>query len=171
MFAVSHRATDRGINARSVPQVTEAAPKSEPARVIDLEAEAERRRIAEIEVRRAEGIRQFRRWGMPDWALAILTEVADSHAICPSDIGSRKRWRPIIEARREAIYRIKAKKPVLHCTVIGKWFNKDHTTINHHIACYQMDHGAPRLIGYDLAKVRARNAQTSARMREQAKQS
>lgn len=155
MFAVAHRATDRGISSRSVEPINENKPKAQVA-VINLEAEAERRRLSAIEQKRAEGLRQFRRWGMPDWAVKIVAEAADEHGICPSEIAGRKRFKFIVDARREAIYRVKAVKPLMSCIILGRWFNRDHTSVTHLIASYSESTGAPRLVGYDIRKTRAR---------------
>jgi hypothetical protein len=155
MFAVAHRATDRGLKSRAVTVVDEAKPKTS-APIIDLEAEAEKRRLSAIEQRRADGLRQFRRWGMPDWAVKIVAEVADDHAICPSEIASRRRFKPIVDARREAVYRVKAVKPLMSCIILGKWFNRDHTSVTHLTASYSEATGAPKLVGYDISKTRAR---------------
>jgi DnaA-like protein len=157
MFIVDYRATERGIRERRVHQIIEPQEVPPPRTWQDIVDEKERRRVEAIEQQRTEGLRLLRRNGMPEWALAILIGVADRHAICPSDIASRKRDRPIIEARREAAYLIKAKKPELSGPQLGKWFGKDHTSISHLIACYQVEHDAPKLVGYDLARHRLRN--------------
>ena len=156
MFAVAHRATDRGISTRSVAIVQENKPKRPVPVAIDLEAETERRRLSEIEQKRADGLRQFRRWGMPDWAVKIVAKVADDHAICPSEIAGRRRFKPIVDARREAVYRVKAVKPLMSCIILGKWFNRDHTSVTHLTASYSEATGAPKLVGYDIGKTRAR---------------
>lgn len=180
MFLFDYRATERGIHQRGVQMISEQQkvyrgpynrrPAPLPVPPVETADEAERRRIEEIESQRNNGLRLFRQKGMPYWALAILTAVADRHAICPSDIGSRKRNRPIIEARREAVYLIKAKKPALSSVLLGKWFAKDHTSICHLIACYQTEHNAPKLVGYDLARVRARNCDAARKARREAKE-
>ena len=166
--------TERSIRERKIQVLSEDQGQrimQQPSTwAADLANDNYRRKIEAIEQQRADGLRQFRRQGMPDWALAILTEVADRRAICPSDIVSRKRHRPIIEARRDAAYLIKARKPALSCPLLGKWFNMDHTSIMHLIACYQAEHNAPKLVGYDLARVRMRNAETSAKAREYARE-
>jgi len=156
MFAVAHRATEKGISARSVAVVQDNGAKQAKAPVINLEVEAERRRLSAIEQRRADGLRQFRRWGMPDWAVKIVAEVADDHAICPGEIAGRRRFKPIVDARREAIYRVKAVKPLMSCIILGKWFNRDHTSVTHLTASYSEATGAPKLVGYDISKTRAR---------------
>jgi chromosomal replication initiation ATPase DnaA len=155
MFAVAHKATDRGISARSIAVVDESKPKVS-APIISLEAEAERIRLSVIEQRRADGLRQFRRWGMPDWAAKIVSEVSDKHAICPSDIAGRRRFKAIVDARREAIYRVKATKPSMSCIILGRWFNRDHTSVTHLTASYSEATGAPKVVGYDISKTRAR---------------
>lgn len=154
MFAF--RNTERSIRERHVHLVEERKPAAPTAPVINLEAETERRRLSAIEQKRADGLRQFRRWGMPDWAVKIVAEVADDHAICPSEIAGRKRFKPIVDARREAVYRVKAVKPLMSCIILGKWFNRDHTSVTHLTASYSEATGAPKLVGYDISKTRAR---------------
>jgi chromosomal replication initiation ATPase DnaA len=158
MYLFAYRNTERGINARSIAKIEEPIPERAP--VIDIEAEAETRRIAEIEEKHAEGLRQFRRWGMPEWAIAIVAEISDQHAICPSEVAGRKRLPAIVEARRQAIYRVKAHKPLMSCVILGKWFNRDHTSVTHLIATYSEATGAPKLVGYDIEKTRARYRQS-----------
>ena len=94
---------------------------------------------------------------MPEWAIAISSETSNRHAIHLSEIASRKRFRPIVEARREAAYLIKAKQPMLSMVLLGKWFARDHTSITHLVACHQAAHNLPKLVGYDLEKVRNRD--------------
>jgi hypothetical protein len=154
MFAF--RNTERSIRERHIQLVQENKPKLPLPTVINLEAETERRRLSAIEQKRADGLRQFRRWGMPDWAVKIVAEVADDHAICPSEIAGRKRFKPIVDARREAVYRIKSVKPLMSCIILGKWFNRDHTSVTHLTASYSEATGAPKLVGYDIGKTRAR---------------
>jgi hypothetical protein len=170
MQVFAYRATERGIRERNVQRFFEQPPEVPPPRPIavmiyDIANQRELRRVAEIENQRFDGIQQFRRRGTPDWALSIITEVADRHAICPIDIGSRKRHRPIIEARREAAYRVKAKQPDLSTILLGKWFGKDHTSIAHLIASYQEAYNAPKLVGYSLQLERDRNRKASAQSR------
>ena len=145
------RNTERGIRERAVPSVAEEHPRRpiemRPTWTADPTPTA---------LQRAEGLRQLRQQGMPEWARDILAEVADRHAICPSDIASKKRFRPIIEARAEAAYLIKAAKPMLSSVILGKWFGKDHTSIAHLIARHQEQHDLPKLVGYDVSRVRIR---------------
>ncbi|TIM14480.1 MAG: hypothetical protein E5Y67_12435 [Mesorhizobium sp.] len=145
------RATERGIQARAVPGISEEQPR-QPLQMrstwtVDT---------TPIALQRAEGLRQLRRQGMPEWARDILAAVADRHAICPSDIAGKKRNRPIIDARAEAAYLIKAAKPMLSSVILGKWFDKDHTSIAHLIARHQEQHGLPKLVGYNVSHVRIR---------------
>ena len=171
---VSFANTERSIRERKIQVLSEEHGQrimQQPSTwAADLANDNYRRKIEAIEQQRADGLRQCRRQGMPDWALAILTEVADRHGVCPSELAGSRRFQKIIKARMEAAYLIKAKKPTLSCVLLGKWFAKDHTSIMHLIACYQAEHNAPKLVGYDLARVRMRNAETSAKAREYARE-
>ncbi|WIW52393.1 hypothetical protein LRP31_25575 [Mesorhizobium mediterraneum] len=145
------QATERGIQARAVPSVTEEHPRP-PIQMQSVWTTDP----TPIVLQRAEGLRKLRRQGMPEWAVAILAGVADRHAICPSDIASKRRHRPIVDARAESAYLIKAAKPVLSSNILGKWFGKDHTSLAHLIARHQEQHGLPKLVGYDVSQVRIR---------------
>lgn len=64
----------------------------------------------------------------------IVNEVAEKHGICAGDIMGKSRRRDIYAARKEAIMRIwdevrmhDGSRPSL--PVIGRWFQRDHTTI------------------------------------------
>ena len=151
MQVFSCQATERGIRERGGP-IESPRPTKTWRDIVD---EKERDRIEAAERQRADGIRILRINGMPEWALTILIGVADRRGVCPSDIGGRKRDVPIVEARREAAYLIKAEKPMLSGPRMGKWFGKDPTTIFHLIACYQAEHAAaPKLVGYNIERHR-----------------
>lgn len=152
MYLFAYKATERGIRQRHIAQIVEA---TKPAKRPPLFVQA----IAETtdEIDRSAGSRMLRRNGMPEWAIAIVLEVADRRAICVPDIASRKRSYPIMEARRESMYLIKASHPDLSMALLGKWFAKDATSVTHLVACHQEIHRLPKLVGYNLAKVRARD--------------
>jgi hypothetical protein len=151
MQVFSCQATERGIRERGGP-IESPRPTKTWRDIVD---EKERDRIEAAERQRADGIRILRINGMPEWALTILIDVADRRNVCPSEIAGRKRDAPIVEARREAAYLIKEKKPELSGPRLGKWFGKDPTCIFHLIACYQAAHSdASKLVGYNIEKRR-----------------
>jgi hypothetical protein len=158
MFA--YRNTERGIRMRHVQQIVEQ-PFKRPVLLHVVEEDpvaiAERARLAAIENERLEGMRMLRRNGMPEWAISIASEVSDRHAIPLSDIAGRKRFQGIVDARKEAAYLIKAKHPMLSMVLLGKWFARDHTSVTHLVACHAAAHNLPKLVGYDLEKVRNRD--------------
>lgn len=110
--------------------------------------------------------RNFRRRGMPEWAYQIVREVAYRHRVYLTDVASSNRCRDVVAARTEAMYRIKAAKESVSSTQIGKWFEKDHTSILHGIASYQERTGAAPLFHYNLNRARKRNAAISSLLRQ-----
>jgi hypothetical protein len=119
----------------------------------------ERRTAAEA--RRRQGISNFRKRGMPEWAMSILADVCDRHGVCPSDVAGHTRFRPLVQARNEAMYLVKSKKPSLTNSQIGRWFGRDNTTALHSMARYQEQTGAPKLVGYDIDMKRLRQAKAA----------
>lgn len=90
----------------------------------------------------------------PDWVAAIIRDCAAKHGVRVSDILRKPcRHRPVVRARHEAIYRVKAAKPHLSAGRIGTWFHRDHTTILYALAKYQATHRVTELT--TLAKGRA----------------
>lgn len=92
---------------------------------------------------------------LPPWVRDIVFEAARAHGVRPFDIMSSARFRPIVRARHEAIYRTKAAKPHLSLPRLATWFNRDHSTVAHAIACHAERTGLPALVGYDLERKRA----------------
>ncbi|MER8848539.1 MULTISPECIES: helix-turn-helix domain-containing protein [Mesorhizobium] len=101
----------------------------------------------------------LRRHGMPDWALTIVREVCGRVGVRVSDVASRTKHRKVVLARNEAMYLIKARKPDVSMPMMGRWFNRDHTAVLYGIASHQDLAALPRLVGYDLDRVRQRNAE------------
>lgn len=77
--------------------------------------------------------------GLPDRVMSIVLNVAAEHQVNPRDILGDSRYRPIVRARQEAM---RACRSMDWCggspsyPVIGRWFNRDHTTVIH--ACRHM---------------------------------
>lgn len=126
--------------------------------------------VTYLEIRKLHeaGMTQFRKWGMPQWAREIVHEVAYRHRISVSELASHNRCRAVTNARAEAMYLIKAAKPMLSSPQLGKWFDRDYTSVLHGIAVHQERTGAPALSHYNLNRSRKRNAAFNAWKRKQA---
>lgn len=114
------------------------------------------------------GMSRYRKQGMPKWARDIVREVAYRHKIYVSDLASDNRFHDVVHARTEAMYRIKAAKPEVSSTQLGKWFDRDHTSVLHGIAAHQERAGVPALVHYNLNRSRKRNAAAARFQRLQA---
>jgi hypothetical protein len=124
--------------------------------------DGEARILAEKQEARRQGLLAFKRRFMPEWARQIVEQTCDAHDICPSEVARDNRKHRAVKARNEAIYLVKARKPMLSSTQIGGWFGRDHTSILHSIASYSAATGSPALVGYDIANARERNRQRAA---------
>jgi hypothetical protein len=117
------------------------------------QAKQTRERLACEEMNR-QGLLTLRRWGMPEWARDIVSEVCRSHDVFVSDVASACRRHKVVYARNEAIYRVKESKMTLSSPQIARWFNRDHVSVLYSIASHQHMHGLPKLVGYDLERSR-----------------
>lgn len=63
----------------------------------------------------------------------IIAEVAKAHGLTPEDLTGRKRYLPLVHARCEAMRKVKQERPALSFPQIGRMFNRDHTTVMHHL--------------------------------------
>ena len=63
-----------------------------------------------------------------DRCMAIIREIAKKHQMRPSEIVGHGRYRYMLKARDEAIYRLRFETK-LSTTQIGKLFNRDHSSI------------------------------------------
>lgn len=61
----------------------------------------------------------------------IISLVAQSHGFTYHDIISKGRKYPIVVARQDAMRCVKTLKPFLSYPKIGKFFDRDHTTVLH----------------------------------------
>ncbi len=89
---------------------------------------------------------------IPIWAREIIAEVADAHDVLVNGILMDFRNDKACLARREAIYKIKVKKPSLSSPQIGKWFDKNPATILYSLARHSHETGSPALSTYSLEK-------------------
>lgn len=115
------------------------------------------------------GIKAFRARFMPAPYLEIVKQVAAERNVNIMLIAGNSRKRVAVAARNEVMYRIKQARPVLSITKLAQWFARDHTSCLHGIASHAAKNDLPKLVGYNLGRVRARNARVAARMREDAR--
>jgi hypothetical protein len=115
------------------------------------------------------GLRTFRQRGLPEVFREIVNRVATERKVPVMLIAGNSRTRSAVWARNEVMYLIKAARPGLSMGQFAKWFDRDHTSAMHGIASHADRTGLPQLVGYDLDRVRTRNAENSARIRENAR--
>lgn len=113
-------------------------------------AQARRRAAMLAEQNRTAAIGVMRQRCVPGWAVHIILEAAREHQICPHDIVRNCRAYRVVDARNDAIYRIKARKPVLSSPRLGQWFGKDHTSIIYALAYHSIATGLPKLTNYTM---------------------
>jgi hypothetical protein len=112
-----------------------------------------------------QGLKAFRQRGMPESIRRIVEQIATRRRVSVMLMASDSRMRIAVEARAEAMYAIKKAKPHLSSPLIAKWFARDHTSVLHALASHAAKSGLPNLAGYDIERVRARNAKIAAEMR------
>ncbi|WP_226552963.1 helix-turn-helix domain-containing protein [Celeribacter naphthalenivorans] len=66
-------------------------------------------------------------------ASAIATRVAEKYGITLGDLRGPERTRNIAHPRQEAMAAIRAARPDMSLPQIGRFFNRDHTTVIHGI--------------------------------------
>lgn len=89
---------------------------------------------------------------MPDWVQEIVRDTCRKHGVPIYDLMSPDQTRKVAMARREAMYRVKAAKPMTPATRLGRWFRRDHTTVIYALARYQQEHGAPALTRFGMGR-------------------
>jgi glucuronate isomerase len=137
-------------------------PKRKPRVVLDR---VQRAQLAFDEFNR-QGMKIFRQRGTPQHFREIIRKVAEEHNIPVTLIASKSRARKAVMARNAAMYAIKEKRPMLSSPQIARWFDRDHTSVLHGLASYASKAGLPNLVGYDIERVRRRNARIAAERRE-----
>lgn len=115
------------------------------------------------------GLKVFRERGTPDAIREIIAKVAENRDVSVMLIASDSRKRIAVWARNEAMYLIKQSRPNLSMPRIAKWFDRDHTSAQHGIASHADLAGLPKLVGYNLDIVKARNMRIAAKARAAAK--
>lgn len=94
----------------------------------------------------------------------ILREVAEKHEVAVKELLGSKRWRRLMPAKREAMYRMRVELPkhLNSLPQIGTFFGRDHTTVLHNIRAHCDETGDPRPEGMEpwepfSYKVKVRN--------------
>lgn len=107
--------------------------------------QAVRRAMALVEQERVTAKRVLRERGTPERFRDLIIKIADDHNIHAAEMIGDSRRDPVVEARHEAMYRIKEMWPALSYPRLGKWFARDHTSCIYAIAHYGKKHGLPPL--------------------------
>lgn len=130
---------------------------------------ATRTQVAMEEFNRS-GLALFKERGMPRAYREIVHRVANERRVNVMLIAGASRMQVAVLPRNEAMYLIKALDPKISTTMLGKWFDKDHTAILHSIASHQERNNLPKLVGYDISRARQRNADIAAIRRAKSRQ-
>ena len=80
----------------------------------------------------------------------LLQEVAAAHCLMPSVLRQRGRRSEQVLARNEFFYRAMAETQHSSCA-IGRFVDRDHTTVRHGVGRHCMVHGLEPPRGFDLA--------------------
>lgn len=126
MFAVSGRFTERGIAERA-----RAAAAREEERIRAEREAAAKRRADDLSLRERESGNIVVNAPTSSRPLVrdIIAKVAKRHRISPHDITGPRRSKRYIAARFEAVRAAADARPDLSLIQIGRFFNRDHTTI------------------------------------------
>lgn len=104
-----------------------------------------------------QGLDAFRQRGMPESVREIVQQVAKKRRVSIALMASASRLRIAFQARGEAMYLTQARNPGKPLVAyLARWFDRDHTCVYYGIAAHQERHNLPKLVGYDIAKRRAR---------------
>jgi chromosomal replication initiation ATPase DnaA len=131
---------------------------AKPAFVNVLPAmKAEKREIeAKIEAEKVATCHKATRH-LPEWIAEIIHATAEKHGIDICDLmGGSRTWN-VGRARHEAYYRVKERKPALSLNQIGKFFQRDHTSILFGLAAHAERSGEHDFTGFSLERNRTRN--------------
>lgn len=114
-------------------------------------AEADRRQQEERQ--RAMVLLKKRR--VPARIVGILAEAADTHGVALLALIGPGRKPAAVAARDATIYALRRDNPQLSMPVIGRWFDRDHTSICACVARHAVRSGLPALTRMDIVKKRA----------------
>ena len=87
---------------------------------------------------------------VPNEIKAMTREICAKHGVETAPVYGRSRKHVHVVARNELFYRIKEAKPHLSFPVIGRWLQRDHTSIMHGVAAHAELTGEPKLTNYDV---------------------
>lgn len=80
---------------------------------------------------------------LPSPANIIKRQVAEKHDITVRAIESRRRWKAIVQARQECMYRLRVELGLNKCRIGRILGGVDHTTVLYGIGCHALLHGLP----------------------------
>jgi hypothetical protein len=149
----------RPVKTPPPPKVIVRRPKVRPA--IDP---ALRAQIAFDEFNRM-GLKILRERGMPQVHRELVRQVAARRNVTVMLIAGSSQKVVAVRARNEAMYLIKQSRPMLSAPLLAKWFDRDHTSVLHGLANHAHRAGLPNLTGFDIDRVRRRNARLAAELR------
>jgi hypothetical protein len=155
------------LNATRVARRPKVAPVAAPKRErkqCPLIDRAFRAQLAFDEFNR-EGLRTFRERGTPQHFREIIKRIAEERKVSVTLIASKSHARKVVWARNAAMYAIKQARPTLSSPRLAKWFDRDHTSVLHGLANHAHRAGLPNLTGFDIDRVRRRNARLAAELR------
>ncbi|WP_192242888.1 helix-turn-helix domain-containing protein [Mesorhizobium silamurunense] len=89
--------------------------------------------------------------GVPEWVRQIVKEAAAEFGVAAVHIYTKSRKADVCLARYASIYRVKEKKRRLSSGQIGKWFDRNHTSVFFSLARHAQITGRPALTSYDLS--------------------
>lgn len=115
------------------PVLTVVKPVEKP---VDKLAIQMRRNKARERIDRAFEMVKEQRDGKLITMTQIIGEVADKHGITEFQLKKRRRERPVVIARQEAMYRC-AEETKFSLAAIGRFFGFDHTTVMHAIKAHR----------------------------------
>lgn len=115
-----------------------------------------------VEINQARDL--MRKRGTPQWVRELVSDMSANLRVSPLEVLRDCRFQTVVKARNAILYRIKEAKPKLSSPQIGKWFDRDHTTVLYGIAMHAQSKGIPQLTGYDLDTVRKRRSRAYYRL-------
>lgn len=95
------------------------------------------------EVERKSVMKELAGRGCPPDVRELIVRTAKTHGVSLREVVFKSRTRCIVRARDEAIYEVKRDKPMRSLLRIGRWFDRDHTTVMASIARHAALTGQP----------------------------
>lgn len=89
----------------------------------------------------------------PDWVKDIVRAVAAKHKVHPLEIVGVARQKRVTAARHEVWYKVYAARPdTVTLPIIGRWFDRDHTTIGYGITRHGLLNNLPMFCNFEMAR-------------------